>query len=405
MEKNRSKTSSIRLIIVMCIVPWMAVGGQAIMSVAPDMALALNVSDNTIKLVSTIMNITMVPACIIGGIIAGKKVGYKTLMIWSGLALIVSGTLPFFMNNFTMILVTRLIFGAASGLLMPLGVAIIFKLFDGDMRTRVIGFNTTSMFISAVVYTLFGGAIAEISWRYAFLPHLLGLIPMVAVIVLLPNIPKTEPVKTAGKPVKPLVTRMTEAFPLKTIWFILFAFVLQMFMFPVMVNTPFIIVENGLGNAATSSLVLSANTVAGAVSSFAFAFVAKRLKRYALPIALGMCAIGLALIYSANSLPAIFIGTAINGAGAAMMNMSMLLEVGSFIPSESIAIYSGANMAAGSIGGFCLTGYLSLLAKVGFVTAQSSMLVSSIGTAVLTCAMLFYIITSNRRRQVKKAAL
>ena len=404
MEINQSKTGTLRLVIAMCILPWMAVGGQTVMSISPDMAVALNVSDNTVKLVSTIMNLSMVPASIIGGIIAGKKVGYKALMMWAGLGLVISGTLPFFMNSFTMILITRLVFGAASGLLMPLGVALIFKLFDGDMRTRVLGFNTTSLFISSVLYTLIGGVFAEVDWRYAFLTHLLGLVPLIAMVFLLPSIPKTKQAKAVGVPEKPLVTRITEAFPLKTIWFIIFAFMLQLFMFPVMVNTPFIIVENGLGNATTSSLVLSANTIAGAVASFVFAFVAKRLKRYSLPLSLGLCALGLALIYGAQSLPVLFIGTAINGAGAAMMNMSMLLEVGSFIPTENIAIYSGANMAAGSIGGFCLTGYMSILARLGFATAQASMLVSSVGTALLTCAMLIYIISSNRRR-MKKAAL
>ena len=405
MEKIQSKPSNIRLLIAMLILPWMAVGGQVVMSVSPDMGVALGVPDNTVKLVSTIMNISMVPASIIGGIIAGKKVGYKTLMMWAGLVLIISGALPFFMNNFTMILITRLVFGAATGLMMPLGVALIFKLFDGDMRTRVLGFNTTSMFISAVIYTIIGGMLAEISWRYAFLTHLLGIIPLAVLIFLLPNIPKTIPAETDGKPKEPLLKRMTDVFPLKTIWFILFAFILQMFMFPVMVNTPFIIVENGLGNAAMSSLVLSANTVAGAVSSFVFAFIAKWLKRYSLPIAIGLCAAGLALIYNASGLPAMFIGTAINGAGGAMMNMAMLIEVGSFISNDNISVYSGANMAAGGIGGFCLTGYMSLLARLGFVTAQSSMLVSSVGTAILGFAILAYIVTSNRRRQKNRVAL
>ena len=398
MEKNRSNPGSTRLFIAMLILPWMSVGGQAIMSVAPDMAIALGVSDNTIKLVSTIMNITMVPSCIIGGIIAGKKVGYKALLLWSGLVLVVSGTLPFFLNDFNMILVTRLVFGVASGFMMPLGPALIFKLFDGDMRTRVLGLNTTSMFVSAVIYTLIGGNLAEISWRFAFLPQLLGIIPMVVLFFLLPSVPKTVPVKLEGAPAVPLFTRMKGAFPLKTLWFILFAFVLQMFMFPIMVNTPFIIAENGLGSAATSSLVLSANTIAGALSSFSFAFVAKKLKRYALPISLTSCAVGFGLIYLATGLPMMFFGTILNGAGAAMMNMAMLIEVGTFIPSESISIYTGANMAAGSIGGFCLTGYMSVLAKLGFVTAQSSMLISGIGTGVLMLIILVYIVTGNRRR-------
>ncbi|MDR0838494.1 MAG: MFS transporter [Oscillospiraceae bacterium] len=384
-----------RLVAALFMLPWLSIAGTAIMTALQDMSSAFpEVSESGMVLVATMPNLFMVISSALAGFVTGKKLGYKTQIAISALLMTVSGTLPFFLNSFTLILVCRAAFGLGFGFFSPVVNALVFRLYDGDARARMMGLTSASMNVSAVIYTVVGGALCAISWRYTFLMHLLGLVPLAVVWALLPKLPIDE-----AKPAEAVVAAKRGArFPPKCVWFLAIVLVLMLFTYPLLLNVTAIITQAQLGDAATSGLALSVSTVASAAAGAVFGFAVKYLKRFMLPISLAFCAAALIIMYFADNMLLIVLSMALSGVGSAVNMLAILLEVGYYIPKEDIGLFSGINTAVSCVGVFLVSGYTGLLDRIGFSGARRPMAFSGVGIAALTVMTLVYIIVSNRLR-------
>ena len=92
---------------------------NTIMQAFPDLPIS------TIYLASTLPSLTVIPATIVAGMLAGDKAKYKTLAIIGIVIFILGGVAPYFSDNFTVILIERAVFGIGLGIISPLGNALI----------------------------------------------------------------------------------------------------------------------------------------------------------------------------------------------------------------------------------------------------------------------------------------
>lgn len=111
----------------------------------------------------------------------------RTLAL-TGLALyVLSGAGAFFVDNIWVLLIFRALMGVSVGMIMPLSTGLLAYYFPPEEQAGLMGLSAAMNQMGGVVATFLAGMLAGISWNYAFLVYLLGLIAIILVAVFLPN--------------------------------------------------------------------------------------------------------------------------------------------------------------------------------------------------------------------------
>ncbi len=111
----------------------------------------------------------------------------RTLAL-TGLALyVLSGAGAFFVDNIWLLLVLRALMGVSVGMIMPLSTGLLAYYFPPEEQAGLMGLSAAMNQMGGVVATFLAGVLAGISWNYAFLVYLLGLIAVILVALFLPN--------------------------------------------------------------------------------------------------------------------------------------------------------------------------------------------------------------------------
>ena len=111
----------------------------------------------------------------------------RTLAL-TGLALyVLSGAGAFFVNGIWLLLSFRALMGVSVGMIMPLSTGLLAYYFPPEEQAGLMGLSAAMNQMGGVVATFLAGVLAGISWNYAFLVYLLGLIAIILVAAFLPN--------------------------------------------------------------------------------------------------------------------------------------------------------------------------------------------------------------------------
>lgn len=86
-----------------------------------------------------------------------------------------------FAPEFWILLGTRTIQGVGAASIGAINLAVIGDLFDGNSRTKAMGYNATVLGIGTAIYPAIGGGLAEIAWYAPFFMPVIGL-PVAAVV-------------------------------------------------------------------------------------------------------------------------------------------------------------------------------------------------------------------------------
>ncbi|MCR5845496.1 MAG: MFS transporter [bacterium] len=147
---------------------------------------------STILLANTISGIVSVPVAIIIGAIA-NKVGFKPLAI-IGYLFMIAGCYPFFMPGLTVywpIILSRVFIGIGTGFIFPIAGALVLYYWEGKKRAQMLGISVVVQYVFAMIYSMLGGALADIAWNYVFLTYLVSFLPLIVIIIGLKD-PKKE---------------------------------------------------------------------------------------------------------------------------------------------------------------------------------------------------------------------
>ena len=111
----------------------------------------------------------------------------RTLAL-TGLALyVLSGAGAFFVDDIWLLLVFRALMGVSVGMIMPLSTGLLAYYFPPEEQAGLMGLSAAMNQMGGMVATFLAGMLAGISWNYAFLVYLLGLIAIILVAAFLPN--------------------------------------------------------------------------------------------------------------------------------------------------------------------------------------------------------------------------
>ena len=111
----------------------------------------------------------------------------RTLALAGLLLYVLSGAGAFFVDDIWLLLVFRALMGVSVGMIMPLSTGLLAYYFPPEEQAGLMGLSAAMNQMGGVVATFLAGMLAGISWNYAFLVYLLGLIAIILVAVFLPN--------------------------------------------------------------------------------------------------------------------------------------------------------------------------------------------------------------------------
>ena len=312
-----------------------------------------DVQFTTILLVSTLPSLTMIPSSFAVGPLA-ERYGYRAINLIAMLLFTIGGAIPYFMNDFIMILVARGVVGLGLGILFPMGNALVLKFFEGQKRANMMGIANVAANIGGIILQMAGAFLCAISWRYTFLTHLVGVIAFFLLVFFLPE-PENAPAPAGGQKAKlPLYVFFLAA---------LCAFV-QMINGPVLLNMSTIIISSKLGTAASAGAVLAMFTVGGMIGGAFFGKAFQMAGRFALPLGIVFISIGLGIVNFAGSLFLLGLGITVCGMGLFMFIPACMMELGMKVPPAAIAMATGIYMALANVGLFLSPYYMALLTKM-----------------------------------------
>ena len=111
----------------------------------------------------------------------------RTLALTGLMLYVLAGAGAFFVDNIWVLLVFRALMGVSVGMIMPLSTGLLAYYFPPEEQAGLMGLSAAMNQMGGVVATFLAGLLASVSWNYAFLVYLLGLIAMVLVALFLPN--------------------------------------------------------------------------------------------------------------------------------------------------------------------------------------------------------------------------
>ena len=322
---------------------------NTIMQAFPDLPIS------TIYLASTLPSLTVIPATIVAGMLAGDKAKYKTLAIIGIVIFILGGVAPYFSDNFTVILIERAVFGIGLGIISPLGNALILGNFQGDKRASLMGMGTLMMNIGGIILQFLGGYFAGIGWQYSFLPHALGIVSLILVIFYLPEPAKIQ--MPAGEKKKINIP--------KSVWILSILFGCVMFIdYPMLMGMSTYLSIKGVGDTTTSAVVLSFFTVGGMIAGAIFGKLFKSTGRFIIAVGLFLMALGYVFLLFIPNFIMITVGAAFVGIGFSTLMPAVMMILGMLVPPQDVALSTSVLMAIMNLFAFLSTYWIQMIANI-----------------------------------------
>ncbi|GIF26980.1 MFS family permease [Actinoplanes tereljensis] len=254
-----------------------------------------------------------VPALIIGltapfaGIVI-DAVDRKRLLIVALVVYAIAGTAPLYLSSLGQIIASRAVVGLCEAAIMTCCTTLIADYWSGPKRSRYLGLQTLAATLAATVFLALGGALGAAGWRTPFWVYAVALLLVVPMTKLLwqpatgPRPAKLPPLPWRGLLVPCLITLVGGV--------VFYALIVQL---------SFVLDDLGVTSSAAIGGVSAAMSLATAAGSASFARLSRQRPRTLLPIAFGLAATGLAVVFAAPNVPLVTLGAMITGAGTGLL--------------------------------------------------------------------------------------
>jgi len=281
-------------------------------------------------------------------------------------------------DSITAILISRAFLGISTAAIMTTVGTLIGDYFSGAARNRFMGYRNASNNFGGVVYLVLGGFVATLDWRAPFFIYLVALIilPLILKFIVEPDAEKTG--GTAG-------SEDLSAIPwLEISWLYFAAFIFGVTFYMIPTQIPFYLIELGFTDPALSGVGVAASTLATAVTALFYG----RIRRYVaiesmFIFGFALSAVGFFAMGLAGTLPLLFIGLLLFGAGQGSTTANFSIRLLELAPFRVRGRVMGGQATAIMMGFFMSPLISQTIAKasslsVAFYTAAALLLVVSV---------------------------
>lgn len=256
-----------------------------------------------VKALLTIPSIGMVIFVLLSSIFIKYLGKRKTVLLGLFLGLI-GGTLPFFINNFHVIQVSRFVLGMGNGLYSTSTASLIGDIWSGDEQRTLLGYQSAIQTFGQSLAVFVAGLLLGINWHAAYLVYLL-FIPIIILFALGYTQSTENRIQAEQKEIlkNAKAEKKTTNVPVLALIAILMSFVYFNAIMPQQTDAPLVIQQLNLNHQEFFSTSLALSGLVGAVFTAFYGKIYKVLKHYTPVFAMVLGIIGYwGIIHSPNML-------------------------------------------------------------------------------------------------------
>lgn len=339
---------------------------------------------NMIRFLQTIPYLLTITGSLIVGMLTNRY-GEKKVLI-SGLCIIgICGVLPFFSDDFAVMVLSRLLIGFGFGIAISMNTSIVSRFFEPEKRAQYMGFHVVGMGIGTMGGNLIGGFLASIHFQAFFLVYLIAIFVAGGIFLCLP---KTEPV---GK-----IKAKKQGFDFSfgsMIWVLCIAtFMHTLFINAYNTNISIYILQYITKNTSVTGIVTAVNAAFALGIGLIFGKISKIFKNFTLPVSIICAGCGYFSILYIPGIAGAYIASALCGISLSGFQAICSFLITISVEQEKVAQASGIFSIWGSIGGLITPFVLGNAASlIGENSVRNQFLIAAIGMIVLAVVMLFIV--------------
>ncbi|WP_019180868.1 MFS transporter [Microbacterium yannicii] len=245
------------------------------------------------------------------------RVGRKNLLIVAMLAYAIAGTVPAYIESLAGILISRTFVGVFEAAIMTVCTTLIVDYFHEERRrNKYLSLQTVATTLGATVFIALGGAVGSAGWHAPFWIYAIAA-PIAIVMVFALWEPgrgdSTDAHIAAGE--KARVPWRILGLPILVTVFGGFTF------YVMIIEVSYLVVGTGVvpNDTATIGLVAAIASLATAAGAFTFPRIARRGIAVLLPLAFGLQAVGMIIVWLFAGFAGVLIGAVVAGFGSGIL--------------------------------------------------------------------------------------
>ncbi|UVF13006.1 MFS transporter [Limosilactobacillus fermentum] len=299
--------------------------GPAISPLLPDISNHYNnIPEAAIESLSTVQQFSVVISLIIANFIS-KKIGIKKTVILGLLLAGFAGVTPFFIDNYYVILISRIVFGVGVGFFNSLAITVIDLLYSGSEKTKLLGIRTSMEQLGYALASLMIGALLLLGWRFGFLIYVWAIPISFIFWKYVPEVQsKTDKNNSSN-----------ESHGKKQIGFVFLALFLMLVTLcdtGINVELPKLLVEQKIGTGTLSGIVIAMKTTMAMIVGIFFGKIYNLLHWWVVPSGIVALLIG-SLAIPQGHLWLVCLGSVISGIGSPLIGAYSFKTISETAPS------------------------------------------------------------------------
>jgi MFS transporter, ACDE family, multidrug resistance protein len=157
--------------------------GAMIAPVFPEVIADLQVDPGWAGLLVSIHTLTTALASPVFALLA-NRIGQGVTLGLSLVGYACFGVAGAWMDSFGSMLAARALVGMASGGIAAVSIGILSSMYEGDARSRMLGYATSALAVATVIFPVLSGWIGSAHWQYSFYLHGLALLVAISAMFI-----------------------------------------------------------------------------------------------------------------------------------------------------------------------------------------------------------------------------
>lgn len=341
-----------------------------------------NTGATLMQSVFALPTLAAVPMSLIIGSLAGRT-GKKIPLQLGILAMLLGGSIiALFDLPLAGLIAAMTVMGLGLGCVMTLGPGLIADHFQGNEQSKVMAHLSAFANVGGMAMAAVGGVLLVYDWHMAFWA-LLFAVPIFIICQIC--LPKDKPEKAAeGEKSKIKINS-------RVVLFCAMTFIIGLNQGIRAANAGLLVLEHGLGDPSIANYAMTFWTAASITICFCFGAISKVIGKAMLPLFIGIFALGMVLIGSAQSIWVFYLGHVLGGMGIAT-SMPIIISLSARSVNSKTSTFAISMIFATLNGSGFLAPIIvnSIAGVIGDVTAQVCYYIGAVLMAILlTFSILF----------------
>lgn len=268
-----------------------------------------------------------------------KFLGKKNTILLGLIFICISGIVPFFITNFKIVLICRLLLGIGIGLYNSISISIISDYYEDNERATMIGLRTAFLNIGKALTTFIAGYALLLGANYTYLVYLL-VIPVLIFFYL--NIDNKKDIAT------PLKSYFT--FDKNVAILMIITFFVGISYIGATIKIPTLLIKHYNMSTIFSSNLLSILALSGIISGFIFGQLVKKINYKVMIFMIVLMLLGNSIFIISNNSILMYIASIFIGASFVGIMSSIFFYISKNYKKEQINFVTSMAIVAGNIG-------------------------------------------------------